>query len=405
MLKKLLKRFQSDTGENYGEPALMNTFARLPVAFTRGDGLHLWDQNDKQYIDALGGIAVTILGHNHPKISEVISLQASRLLHVSNLFRIPEQVALGEKFCEISGMDKVFFCNSGAEANEAAIKIARLHANNKGIKNPTIITAKQSFHGRTMATLAATGSSALQKGFEPMLSEFIHVPYNDTPAIKAHAENKDIVAIMVEPIQGEAGIVVPSDDYLAELRAICDANDWLLILDEIQTGIGRTGKWFAYQHTDIKPDVITSAKALGNGVPIGACAAFGAAADVLGPGTHGSTFGGNPFACAVALATIETIEKDNLIDNVNVVGAAFKKALQQNLGTHSKVVDIRGKGMMLAIELDEAYPDLAKKFLDANLVINITGGGKVIRMLPAAILDEKTAKKITAILLDVVNTL
>jgi acetylornithine aminotransferase len=405
MLKNLLKRFQNTSESNYSEPSLMNTFARLPVSFTHGKGCHLWDTEDKQYIDALGGIAVTILGHSHPKISEVISLQASRLLHVSNLFRIPEQLALGEKFSQISGMEKTFFCNSGAEANEAAIKIARLYANNKGIKNPTIIAAQKAFHGRTMAALAATGNPALQKGFEPMLSEFIHVPYNDSNAVKTLSDNADVVAVMVEPIQGEGGIIVPDDNYLSELRAICDANGWLLILDEIQTGIGRTGKWFAYQHTDIKPDVITSAKALANGVPIGACAATGIAADVLGPGTHGTTFGGNPFACAVALATLEIIETEGLIDNVNQVGAAFKKSLQQNLGTHSKVVDIRGKGMMLGVELDEAYPDLAKKFLDAGLVVNITGAGKVIRMLPAAILDEKTAKQITGILLDVINGL
>jgi acetylornithine aminotransferase len=383
----------------------MNSYARLPVSFVRGEGSTLWDTNGKQYIDALGGIAVTFLGHCHPKISEAISLQASKLLHTSNLFHIQEQAKLGEKFCEISGMDKVFFGNSGAEANEAAIKISRLHGRAKGIERPTIITADQSFHGRTMATLSATGNDAIKNGFAPLVGDFIHVPFNDIEAIQTHADNADIVAVMIEPIQGEAGIIVPDDGYLKALRNLCDNQGWLLIVDEIQAGMGRTGKWFGFQHEDIIPDVITSAKALGNGIPIGACAARGEAANLISPGKHGTTFGGNPFASQVAITVIDVINDEGLIERAAKSGAFLKKQLQQQLCVIDKVVDIRGRGLMLGVELDKAYPDLALKFLDAGLVINITGAGKVIRLLPSALLTDIEIKQIAQTIYDIVSSL
>lgn len=405
MLQKLLKRFQKEPKAQYSEPAIMNSYARLPVSFVRGEGARLWDTTGREYLDALGGIAVTFLGHCHPKISQAISLQANKILHTSNLFHIQEQADLGMKFCAVSGMDKVFFGNSGAEANEAAIKIARLYARAKGIKQPLIITAEQSFHGRTMAALSATGNAAIQKGFEPLLSGFVHVPYNNIAAMQKYADNSDVVAIMIEPIQGEGGIIVPDQGYLKALRTLCDEQDWLLIVDEIQTGMGRTGEWFAFQHEDIQPDVITSAKALGNGIPIGACAAKGAAAELISPGKHGTTFGGNPFASKIGETVIDIINDEQLVAKAGAIGASLKKQLQQTLCSFDQVVDIRGKGLMLGVELDKVYPDLAMKFLDAGLIINITGGGKVIRLLPSVLLSESQVKKIVKIIHDVVSTL
>lgn len=398
MLKKFIDRLRKDPVKHYPEPALMNTFARLPVSFSKGAGTSLWDDDGNEYLDALGGIAVTILGHCHPKISEEISLQANKLLHTSNLYHIQEQAQLGEKFCQIAQMDRVFFGNSGAEANEAAIKLARLYGHQQKVDTPTIITAHSSFHGRTMATLSATGNPSLQKGFEPLVADFIHVEYNSIEAIEEHSDNANVVAIMMEPVQGEAGIIIPDEGYLKALRDICDKNGWLLILDEIQTGMGRTGEWFAYQHESVLPDVMTSAKALGNGIPIGACAAQGKAAEVFGPGTHGSTFGGNPFACKIASATIDIIESENLLASARDIGAYLKTQLMQNLATLECVVKIRGKGMMLAIELDQAYPDLAMALLNNGLVANITGGGKVIRLLPALIMTEQEAHKVATII-------
>ena len=352
MLQKVLNTMSSKTFGKNASPsdALMNTFNRLPVAFSKGKGVFLWDTNNKQYLDALGGIAVAILGHSHPEISQTIAEQADKLLHVSILFQIKEQAKLADKFCKISEMDRVFFCNSGAEANEAAIKLARLHGNNNGIDTPTIITTENSFHGRTMATLSATGNETLQNGFTPMLADFIHVPYNNIEAIEQQANNKNphsknIVAVMIEPILGEAGIIIPDTGYLKALRKLCDKHGWLLMLDEIQTGMGRTGQWFAYQHENIVPDVMTSAKALGNGIPIGACAAVGKAAEVLTPGTHGSTFGGNPFACAVALKTIKILKRDKLLNNASEMGAYLLKKLQHTLAINSRVINIRGKGL------------------------------------------------------------
>lgn len=405
MLRNLINKFKKDPHSPYPEPALMNAYARLPVSFVRGEGCTLWDAEGKEYLDALGGIAVTFLGHCHPRISETISLQATKLLHTSNLFHIQEQALLGEKFCQISGMDKVFFGNSGAEANEAAIKITRLHARSKGIERPVIITMNHAFHGRTMATLSASGNPNIQKGFEPLVDEFIHVKFNDIDAVNAHAENPNVVAIMLEPIQGEGGILVPDAGYLSRLRDICDQHGWLLVLDEIQAGIGRTGKWFGHQHDNIVPDVITSAKALGNGIPIGACAARGAAAELISPGSHGTTFGGNPFASQVGNTVIDIINEEGLLEQAEKIGHYLKKQLQQHLGTLEKVVDVRGRGLMLGVELDDAYPNLAATFLAKGLVVNITGAGKVIRLLPSVLLSEAQAKKIAETIHDVISAL
>lgn len=405
MLKKLISRFKRKQGQAYPEPALMNSYARLPVSFVRGEGALLWDANGKQYIDALGGIAVTFLGHCHPTISQTISLQANTLLHTSNLFHIAAQAKLGEQFCRVSGMDKVFFSNSGAEANEAAIKISRLYAREKNIADPVIIAMNHSFHGRTMATISATGNAAIKKNFEPLVSDFTHVDYNNLDAIAALQDNPNVVAVMLEPIQGEAGIVVPDEGYLTGVRQLCDKNGWLMIVDEIQTGVGRTGHWFAHQAENITPDVLTSAKALGNGIPIGACAAKGAAADLISPGAHGTTFGGNPFACQVALSVIDVIETEGYVEKATELGNALKKQVQQHLGTQEKVVDIRGRGLMLGIELDQAYPNLAQVFLDHGLVVNITGAGKVIRLLPSVVTTDTQVKQITETICSVVESL
>ncbi len=383
----------------------MNAYARMPVSFVRGEGVHLWDEDGKQYLDALGGIAVTFLGHCHPKISEIISLQATRLLHCSNLFHIQEQAKLGEQFCRISGMDKAFFTNSGTESNEAAIKIARLYGHSKNIETPTIITAHGSFHGRTMGSLSATGKESLHKGFTPMLEGFAQVDYNNVDAVAAYADNDSVVAVMIEPIQGESGIVVPDEGYLQAIRTLCDQHGWLLIVDEIQSGMGRTGKWFAHQHEDIIADVVTSAKALGNGIPIGVCAARGKAADLISPGSHGTTFGGNPFACQVASNVIDIIEQQGLVETAANTGTFLKRQLQQKLGTHPKVVDIRGKGLMLGVELDLKYDNLAVKFLDQGLVVSVAGDGKVIRMLPSVLLTENQARQVAATTSDVVTGL
>ncbi|MFT5572408.1 MAG: acetylornithine/N-succinyldiaminopimelate aminotransferase [Cryomorphaceae bacterium] len=405
MLDALLNRFRKSPQAHHAEPALMSAYARLPICFVRGEACTLWDSEGNQYLDALGGIAVTFLGHSHPTISETISLQASKLLHTSNLFHIQEQARLGERFCEISAMDKVFFGNSGAEANEAAIKISRLYAASKGIKNPVVITMQDSFHGRTMATLSATGNANIQNGFQPLVPDFQHVAYNNLAAINEHSSNHNVVAVMVEPIQGEAGIVVPDEGYLRGIRELCDQNNWLMIVDEIQTGMGRTGEWFAHMHEGIQPDIMTSAKALGNGIPIGACAARGDAADLIGPGNHGSTFGGSPFASQVAYMVIDTIVQQDLVKQAGELGAFLKKQLQQKLGTHPKVVDIRGLGLMIGIELDDVYPDLAKIFLAHGLVVNITGAGKVIRLLPAVVITRAQIKQCAQTILDVIETL
>ena len=366
---------------------VMKTYGRKSIAFSRGDGAWLYDTSDKRYLDALCGIAVTSLGHNHPQVTRAIQEQASTLIHCSNLYQIPQQEALAIKLCELAQMESVFFSNSGAEANEAAIKLARLFGHNKGIDNPVIIVTNQSFHGRTMATLSATGNRKVQAGFEPLLSGFARVPYDDTDAIRQVAENnKNVVAIFIEPIQGEGGIQIPHPQYLNELRDIADQEDWLLIVDEVQTGMGRTGAWFAHQHNNILPDVMTLAKALGNGTPVGACLARGKAAEILSPGTHGSTFGGNPLVSRAALATIEAIESGELVDRATLIGNKIAENLKSTLQNESSVIDIRNKGLMIGIELDRACAPIVDLALDAGLLLNVTAE-KVIRLLPPLILD------------------
>jgi len=375
---------------------LMNTYARQPVAFVRGEGAYLWDEAGKRYLDAVAGVAVNGLGHAHPKLVKAIADQAATLIHSSNLYRVLRQEELADKLCALSGMDKAFFCNSGCEANEAAIKLARLYGHNKGIEVPTIIVMEKAFHGRTMATLTATGSRKIQAGFEPLLTGFARVPFNDLEAIRHVAEhNKSVVAVLLEVVQGEGGINVLPSEFLAELRQICDAHGWLLMLDEVQTGIGRTGSWFGFQHSGVMPDVMALAKGLGSGVPIGACLARGAAADVFKPGNHGSTFGGNPLACAAALATLEAIEEEKLLDNARLRGEAIRAGLRDALNGVHGVVDIRGEGMMIGIELDRPCGELVAVARDAGVLINVTAD-TVIRLVPpliygAAEVDELVA--------------
>ncbi|MBZ0070045.1 MAG: acetylornithine transaminase [Thiobacillus sp.] len=382
---------------------LMNTYARQPVAFVRGEGAYLWDESGKRYLDAVAGVAVNGLGHAHPRLVKAISEQAATLIHTSNLYRIPKQEELADRLCALSGMDKAFFCNSGCEANEAAIKLARLYGHGKGIEVPTIIVMEKSFHGRTMATLTASGNRKIQAGFEPLLSGFARVPFNDIEAIRQVAEhNKSVVAVLVEVVQGEGGINVLAAEFLAELRQICDAHGWLLMLDEVQTGIGRTGTWFGFQHSGIVPDVIALAKGLGSGMPIGACLARGEAAEVFKPGSHGSTFGGNPLACAVALATLAAIEEDQLLENVRVRGEAIRNGLRQALANLPGVVDIRGEGMMIGIELDRPCAELVGVARDAGVLINVTAD-KVIRLVPPLIYGDAEVNVLVAAVSGVVK--
>ncbi|MFN3545059.1 MAG: acetylornithine transaminase [Thiobacillus sp.] len=375
---------------------LMNTYARQPVAFVRGEGAYLWDEAGKRYLDAVAGVAVNGLGHAHPKLVKAISEQAAAVIHTSNLYRVPRQEQLADRLCELSGMDKVFFCNSGCEANEAAIKLARLYGHNKGIEVPTIIVMEKAFHGRTMATLTATGSRKIQAGFEPLLSGFARVPFNDLEAIRHVAEhNKNVVAVLVEVVQGEGGINILPAEFMVELRKLCDAHGWLLMLDEVQTGIGRTGTWFGFQHSGVTPDVMALAKGLGSGVPIGACLARGAAADVFQPGNHGSTFGGNPLACAAALATLEAIESENLLENARVRGEAIRAGLREALAGVHGVVDIRGEGMMIGVELDRPCGELVGVARDAGVLINVTSD-KVIRLVPPLIYGDAEVETLVA---------
>jgi len=361
---------------------LMATYARLPVQFERGEGVWLWDTEGKQYLDALGGIAVCALGHAHPGVAQAIADQARRLVHTSNLYGITLQEQLAERLCKLSGMERAFFCNSGAEANEAAIKIARLYGHGREVATPTVIVMENSFHGRTLATLTATGSRKVQAGFEPLVQGFIRVPYNDLQAIKTVAENSnDIVAVLVEPIQGEGGINVPDPDYLLGTRRICDDRGWLLMLDEIQTGMGRTGEWFACQHSGVLPDVITVAKALGNGVPIGACLARGTAAGLMHPGNHGTTFGGNPLATRAALAVLDAIEQERLVEHAAELGQQLLEGFHERLAGLPGVKEIRGVGLMIGIELDRPCAALVGRALENGLLINVTAE-RVIRLLP-----------------------
>ncbi len=375
---------------------LMNTYNRQPVTFVKGEGVWLWDDKGEKYLDALAGVAVNGLGHGHPGLVKAISDQAARLIHVSNYYHIAEQEALADKLCEVSGMDKVFFCNSGCEANEASIKLARLYGHNKGIEVPQIIVMEQSFHGRTLATLSATGNSKVQVGFEPLVTGFIRVPYDDIAAVRAVATtNPNVVAILVEPVQGEGGINIPKDSsaYLETLRGICDEHDWLLMVDEVQTGIGRTGTWFAFQHTAIKPDVMSLAKGLASGVPIGACVAHGKAASVFTYGKHGSTFGGNPLACAAGLATLNTIEADGLRENAEKIGNLIRDGFISEFNGNSAVVQVRNAGLMIGIELDRPCADLVQLALEAKLLINVTAE-KVVRLLPPLVMNEAEAHEL-----------
>jgi len=373
---------------------LMNTYGARTLTLVKGEGSRVWDDKGKSYLDAISGIAVCGLGYSHPVLTKALTEQVSTLIHCSNYYNIPTQQKLADLLIAQSGMDKVFFSNSGAEANEAAIKIARKYGNDKGVKTPAIIVMSNSFHGRTLATLSATGNPKVQIGFEPLVEGFIRVPFDDLAAVKAAAaQHSNIVAILVEPVQGEGGIRVPAADYLNQLRAIADTHQWLLMLDEIQTGNGRTGTFFAYQHNGILPDVVTTAKGLGNGVPIGACLARGKAADVLQPGNHGTTFGGNPLATRAGVAVVETLVAEGLIEKAKILGdkllADFKTALAGN----PKVVDVRGKGLMIGIELNAPAPDLMEKGRAKGILINVTSVN-TIRLLPTFILTDAEANEL-----------
>ena len=383
---------------------LMNTYNPLPVAFARGEGVWLWDVNGKRYLDALAGIAVSGLGHAHPKLVKAIADQASRLIHTSNLVRVPEQSALADKLCELARMDNVFFGNSGAEANECAIKLARFYGHKKGIDNPTIIVMERAWHGRTLATLAATGSRKAQAGFEPLVTGFVRVPYNDVESIKQIAQhNPDVVAVLTEVVQGEGGIVPARIDYLQALRQLCDEKQWLLMIDEVQSGIGRTGKWFAHQHAGIVPDVMPLAKGLGSGVPIGACLAKGVAAQLFKPGNHGTTFGGGPLVSVAALTTLKVIEEEGLLANAERIGSHLKSRFTEALSDVAGVVDIRGMGLMMGIELDRPCGELVKQALDAGLLTNVTQDS-VIRLLPPIIIKQAEADQLVDTLVPVIKS-
>jgi acetylornithine aminotransferase len=381
---------------------LMQTYAPQPIAFARGEGAWLWDTEGRKYLDGLSGIAVNGLGHNHPVLVPALQAQAARLIHVSNLFRVPEQEAAAERVCRIASMDNAFFANSGAEANEAAIKLARLHGHQRGIDNATIVVMEKAWHGRTLATLSATGSRKAQAGFEPLMGGFLRVPYDDIAAIERIADNRSIVAVLLEVLQGEGGINVAHMEYLRQLRALCDQRQWLLMIDEVQSGIGRTGKWFAHQWAGITPDVMTLAKGLGSGVPIGACLAKGVAAKVFKPGNHGTTFGGGPLVCVAALKTLEIIEKDGLLDHAAKMGELIMSGLRRELAGVAGVKEIRGMGLMMGIELDRPCGDIVKRALDAGLVCNVTAE-RVIRLLPPLVIREAEAKQLVSILAPVVR--
>ncbi|MDE2117235.1 MAG: aspartate aminotransferase family protein [Betaproteobacteria bacterium] len=373
---------------------LMNTYTRLPVAFTHGEGAWLWDSGGRRYLDALAGIAVNTLGHAHPRFTAALNAQIGKLIHVSNIYQVREQEQLADKLCALSKMQEVFLCNSGCEANEAAIKLARMVGHHKGIEIPSIIVMEKAFHGRTLATLSATGSRKVQAGFEPLVKGFVRVPYDDLAAIRQVAEhNHDVVAVLVEPIQGEGGIRTLDIHYLEQLRQICDRHDWLLMLDEVQCGIGRTGKWFAHQHSGILPDVMTLAKGLGSGVPVGACLAAGKAAGTFKPGNHGSTFGGNPLASQAALTTLNILEQDKLLDHAATIGNFLLQGFHQRLGRLAGVTSIRGQGLMIGIELNKPCGDLVQRALEQGLLINVTADN-VIRLLPPLVFTQAEAQQL-----------
>ncbi len=382
---------------------LMNTYARLPVAFTHGEGAWLWDSNGKRYLDALAGIAVNTLGHAHPRFTAALNAQIGKLIHVSNIYQVREQEQLADKLCALSNMQEVFLCNSGCEANEAAIKLARMVGHNKGIEIPSIIVMEKAFHGRTLATLSATGSRKVQAGFEPLVKGFVRVPYDDLAAIRQVAEhNHDVVAVLVEPIQGEGGIRTLDIHYLEQLRKICDQHDWLLMLDEVQCGIGRTGKWFAHQHSGILPDVMTLAKGLGSGVPVGACLAAGKAFGTFKPGNHGSTFGGNPLASQAALTTLNILDQDKLLDHATATGNFLLQGFHARLGQLAGVTSIRGQGLMIGIELSKPCGDLVQCALAQGLLINVTADN-VVRLLPPLVFTQAEAQQLLDMLCPLVT--
>ncbi|MBU2851543.1 aspartate aminotransferase family protein [Acidithiobacillus ferrivorans] len=367
---------------------LMSTYARLPVAFARGEGVWLYDTEGRRYLDALAGIAVCGLGHSHPAVTRALQAQAGQLLHTSNLYHIPAQEKLSDTLCAISGMDAAFFCNSGAEANEAAIKIARLHGHDKGIAEPQILVFSNAFHGRTLAALTATGNFRIQEGFSPLVPGFVRAPYGDLHTVRALvAANPGICAILVEPVQGEGGVRPAPEGFLTGLRAVCDAHGLLLMLDEVQTGIGRTGAFFAYQQIPgLLPDVLSLAKGLGNGVPIGAMLARQSTAALFGPGKHGTTFGGGPLVCAAAQAVLDTMQQEAIPAHAERMGALLRQRLQERLGQHPEVVEVRGMGLMVGIELAHKPERLVERALEAGLLINVTAE-RVIRLLPPLILQ------------------
>ena len=371
---------------------VMNTYARLPVAFAHGEGAWLWDTEGKRYLDGLSGIAVNTLGHAHPLLTAALSKQIGKLMHCSNVYQVPAQELLADKLCSLSNMQEVFFSNSGCEANEAAIKLARFYGHKREIENPAIIVMEKAFHGRTLATLSATGNRKVQVGFEPLVTGFVRVPYNDLAAVRQVAQhNSNVVAVLVEPIQGEGGIRTLDIEYLQQLRTLCDEQNWLLMLDEVQCGIGRTGKWFAHQHAGILPDVMTLAKGLGSGMPIGACLTAGKAVNVFGPGNHGSTFGGNPLACMAGITTLNVIEQDKLLVHADNLGRYMQQAFTAQLSGVAGVAEIRGQGLMIGIELAKPCGDLVKLALANGLLINVTADN-VIRLLPPLILSQAEAQ-------------
>ncbi|WP_269618717.1 acetylornithine transaminase [Zhongshania sp. BJYM1] len=380
------------------QPALMNTYGRLPVTFTRGEGVRLFDTEGKRYLDCISGVGVNALGHAHPAVTEAIQTQAGQLLHTSNLYSVQKQQQLAEALCAVSGMDNVFFSNSGAEANEAAIKLARMHGHNRNIEIPHVIVMEQAFHGRTLATLTASGNRKIQVGFEPLVRGFIRAPYGDIAALETIAHNNDsVAAVLIEPIQGEGGIRTLPPEYLAQLRALCDKHDWLLMLDEVQSGNGRTGKYFAYQHSGILPDVVVTAKGLGNGVPIGACLAHGKAASLFHPGNHGSTFGGNPLVCAAGLAVVSTLTSNNMIEQIAESGRYLIAGLKKQLESAAHVKEVRGQGLMVGIELTTPCAPLVTQALAKGLLINVTSE-RVVRLLPPLIINQQEIDELLSIL-------
>ncbi len=381
----------------------MNTYKPLDVAFTHGEGAWLYTTDGRKILDALAGIAVSGLGHGHPKLVKAIGEQAGRIIHTSNLVNIPEQAALADKLCGLAGMDNVFFANSGAEANECAIKIARLYGHQRGIANPQIIVMERAWHGRTLATLAASSSRKAQAGFEPLMSGFIRVPYNDINAIGSVAShNSDVVAVLAEVLQGEGGVVEARADYLRDLRQICTEKNWLMMIDEVQSGIGRTGRWFAHQWAGITPDVMPLAKGLGSGVPIGACVANGAAAQVFKPGNHGTTFGGGPLVAVAALRTLEIMEEEQLVANADAMGAILKRELMAGLKETAGVTDIRGQGLMLGVELNRPCAEIVPMALADGMLTNVTQEN-VVRILPPLIINESETREIASRIVGVVK--